>query len=61
MDASDPSRKNTNPRQFSAEILGMVIAFTTLVLPILLITNFSNQYNSNSLSSNAGVLWEKES
>ena len=56
MDASEPSRKNTKRRQITVEILGLVIALTTLILPILLITNFSTKYNSSSLSKSS-ILW----
>ena len=60
MDASEPSRKNAS-KQITVEILGSVIALTTLILPILLITNFSGEYDSKSLSSsNLSVLKLRE-
>ena len=59
MDASEPSRKNAKSKQITVEILGLVIALTTLVLPILLITNFSTDYNSSSLIKSS-VLWLKK-
>ena len=51
MDASEPSRKNTRSQKVTVEILGSLIALTTLILPVLLITNFSTNYDSKSVSS----------
>jgi hypothetical protein len=61
MDASEPSRKNKRSQQVTVEILGSLIALTTLILPVLLITNFSRESNSEfSESSNLVVLKLRE-
>jgi flagellar basal body-associated protein FliL len=50
MEAGEPSRKKKTTRQIIIEIFGTAIALTTLALPIILITNFSDQNPSNSTS-----------
>jgi flagellar basal body-associated protein FliL len=52
MEAGEPSRKKKPPTQIIIEILGTAIALTTLTLPIVLITNFSQSSNPNSTPSN---------
>lgn len=52
MEAGDPSRKNKTTRHITIEIFGTAIALTTLALPIFLITNFSEQNNSNFIPPN---------
>ncbi|MGI0483162.1 hypothetical protein ACN4EE_20565 [Geminocystis sp. CENA526] len=56
MEAGEPSRKKKTPRQITIEILGTAIAVTTLTLPLLLITNFSQPPNSNSTPSNSVII-----
>lgn len=54
MEAGEPSRKKKNPKQVSVEIIGTLIALTTLTIPIFLISNFSD--NSSSSPSNPRLI-----
>jgi len=47
MEAGEPSRKKKTAKQVSVEIIGTLIALTTLTIPFLLITNFSDNSNSS--------------
>ncbi|AUC61167.1 hypothetical protein AA637_08340 [Cyanobacterium sp. HL-69] len=53
MEASGRSRNNqeSNPRQITANIFGTTIALTTLIVPLLLITNFSDKIQNPSLQN----------
>ncbi|WP_330202424.1 hypothetical protein [Cyanobacterium sp. Dongsha4] len=51
MEAGEPSRKKKGIKQVSVEILGTLIALTTLTIPIFLITNFSDNSNSSPAKS----------
>ncbi|NCO75243.1 MAG: hypothetical protein GW795_10835 [Cyanobacteria bacterium] len=59
MEAGEPSRKKKTTRQMSIEIIGTAIAFTTLTIPILLITNFSDNTNSNSPPSKSVLVFPR--
>lgn len=49
MEAADPPRNKNHSQSLPIEIIGTVIALTTLITPILLINNFSNRPGYSSL------------
>lgn len=49
MEAADPPRNKNNSQSLHVELIGTIIAITTLITPIVLISNFSNRPGYSSL------------
>lgn len=61
MEPSGPSSsKHKNIRQIITDVMGTTIALSTLTLPILFITNLSqNQLLDQSLQQSKVITWER--